>query len=168
MTIAYICTLEGFEAAERRAAQERRLHDNAATTQPPQSTQEAFKDVKEKLSASAKLDQQAMGETLFESVWHSSAMNISLFHPISVFIGQWSHQVSTEASCQRPLTLCEISRAWPCGWLPERKKYGSYLGCLGTLHDDGNQKLGTCSNHSTIFDTDAMMLWLLSRTVREI
>lgn len=49
-------TAPGFEAAERRAAQERRLQDIAATTKPTQSKQEAFKDVKEKLRQSEKFD----------------------------------------------------------------------------------------------------------------
>lgn len=49
-------TAPGFQAAERRAAQERRLQDIAATTKPTKSKQEAFKDVKEQLRHSDKFD----------------------------------------------------------------------------------------------------------------
>ena len=53
--------MEGFEAAERAAQKRRRLQDIAASTKPTQSKQEAFKDVKEKLRALAKLYQHDMG-----------------------------------------------------------------------------------------------------------
>jgi len=119
--------MEGFQAAERRAAQERRLQDIAATTKPTKSKQEAFKDVKEQLSALAKLYQHAMGETLFDIVWHCLAMcsNVAQFR--HSFDAQWSHHVSLKLQVHVGITSLAL-------WLaPLTEKYCSCMGCLWDL-----------------------------------